>query len=233
MPTLDVCLAPELLPAHDPTGRTVVVIDVLRATSTMVAALAHGVRRIATFDSVEACLALGGEGWLTVAERDGMQVPGVNLGNSPRAYLDGAYAGRDLAMTTTNGTRALQGAAGASEVLIGAFLNRRALADRLRHDGRDVLLLCSGWKGQVNVEDTLLAGALVYDLRDAFSTEHDAPLMAAALYAQAADDPRSAVMASSHVRRLSRLGLSDDLDFCLLDSRYDVVPMQRDGMLVA
>lgn len=126
MRKVEVCFSPELIHLHELEGKIVVVVDIFRATSTMVAALAHGITEIKTFAELEECRAMANHGYLIAGERDGLTAPGFEMGNSPVAYLNGDFAGRKLAMTTTNGTQAIHKSAGALEILIGAFPNLAA-----------------------------------------------------------------------------------------------------------
>ena len=235
MPALDVCFSPELLPLYELGGRVAVVVDVLRATSTMVTALAAGVTRLVPVADVATCRALAAAGYLTAAERDGVQAAGVDLGNSPFAYLDGKVPvrGRAVAITTTNGTRAIELARAADAVVLGAFLNLGAVADFLRRQGKDVLVVCAGWKGQFCLEDTLFGGALAERLAADFDVSgSDATLAARDLWAQAAPDMAAYLLKSAHVRRLNHLEAHQDMAFCLRRDEYDLVPVWRDGEVV-
>lgn len=237
--TVDVCLTPELLPQHgDLRGTAVVVVDVLRATSVMVSALAHGVVRIIPVSELDECAALGrAYGHLTAAERDGRQAEGFDLGNSPFSYQAGGHRGRTLAMTTTNGTLAIRRALaqGAGHLCAGAFLNLSAVAAWVRAHGSPVLVVCAGWKGAFNLEDTLFAGALTQTLAPDFRPASDAALAARALWQAAATDPYEFLQESSHVQRLARLSadLRRDVQFCLEPDHYTVVPEWQGDALVA
>ncbi len=235
---IDVCLTPELLHQHGDLRHTaVVVVDVLRATSVMVTALAHGVARIIPVSELEECAALGRDfGHLTAAERDGQQAPGFDLGNSPFAFQAGAYRGRTLAMTTTNGTLAIRRALmqGAEHLCAGTFLNLSAVAAWVRAHHGPALVVCAGWKGAINLEDTLFAGALVAALAPDFTPASDAAIAARQLWAAAKADAYTFLQESSHVQRLARLSeaLQRDVQFCLEIDRYTVVPMWREDALV-
>ncbi len=237
--TIDVCLTPELLHQHgNLAATTVVVVDVLRATSVMVAALAHGVVQIVPVAELAECAALGrAHGYLTAAERDGQQAPGFDFGNSPFSYQTPAVSGRALAMTTTNGTLAIRRALdqGARRLCAGAFLNLSAVAAWVRAAGQPVLVVCAGWKGAVNLEDTLFGGALVQALAPDFAPASDAALAARHLWVAAAPDPYGFLQESSHVQRLARLSesLRRDVAFCLTPDQYSLVPHWHDGALVA
>ncbi len=231
MKTIEVCLSPELMHVYPATDRTVVIADILRATSCMVTALAHGVAGIKPFASLEECLAMKAHGYLTAGERNGEKVPGFDLGNSPFEYMDEALRGKLIAFTTTNGTQAIAKSAGAKKIIIGSFLNFSAVAEHLRQDQNSVLIVCAGWKGKVNLEDTLFAGALSYLLRTHYNFECDAPLIAEATYLQGRHDLIEAVSHASHTRRLNRLNIFKDISFCLTPDQYPVVPCLHNGMI--
>ncbi|MBW3545965.1 MAG: 2-phosphosulfolactate phosphatase [Bacteroidetes bacterium] len=230
---IDVCLSPELLNLYELQGQIVVVVDILRATSCMVTALAEGVESIQPVATLDQCTQLGKRGYLTAAERGGQQVEGFDLGNSPRAYLSRAYAGKKVAITTTNGTLAItKSAPYAKQVLIGAFLNLGALAEYLRQQPEDVLLLCAGWKGKVNMEDSLFAGALVDMLTASHEPCCDAPLAVKTLYNTVKEDLHGYLMQASHARRLSKFGVEEDIRFCLETDMYKVIPVLKGDELM-
>lgn len=232
MPSIDVCFSPELLHLYDLKGKAVVAVDVLRATSTMVTAFAEGASHIFPVMELEECRGFSERGCLTAAERNGIKAEGFDLGNSPFAYMNGNVAGRDIAITTTNGTRAIRLSEAAEEIVVGAFLNLQAVANHLRELNLDVLVVCAGWKGQFNLEDTLFAGALVERLNDSFGYEHDSALAALYLYQTAKQDLVEFLRQSSHVRRLEHLEIHKDIEFCLRHDVYDVLPVWRHDRLV-
>ncbi|GAA3949425.1 2-phosphosulfolactate phosphatase [Hymenobacter algoricola] len=236
MPALDICFSPELLPLFDLRGRVAVVVDILRATSSMVTALAAGVTHIVPCSELAECRALAAQGYLTAAERDGVQAAGVDLGNSPFGYLDGVVpvAGRAVAITTTNGTRAIHLALTADAVVLGAFLNLAAVADFLRRQNKDVVVVCAGWKGNFCLEDTLLGGALAARLQPDFdTTSSDATLAALDLWQAAKADVGGYLLKSAHVRRLNSLESHQDMAFCVKPDAYDLVPIWQEGRIVA
>ena len=231
---IDVCVSPELLNLYDLRGKLVVVVDIFRATSCMVTALSEGVERIHPVATLDECQDLAKTGYLTAAERGGEQVEGFDLGNSPRAYLNKAYADKKVAVTTTNGTLAItKSAPYAEQVLIGAFLNISALAEYLKAQEEDVLILCAGWKGKVNMEDTLFAGALVDRLADTHALACDAPLASQTLYKCVKEDLHAYLMRSSHAQRLSKFGVEEDIKFCLKEDLYTTIPILKGDELVS
>ncbi|ARS37660.1 2-phosphosulfolactate phosphatase [Pontibacter actiniarum] len=232
MASIDVCFSPELLHLYDLKGKAVVAVDILRATSTMVTAFAHGVANIFPVMDLEECRGYAAQGCLTAAERNGIKAEGFDLGNSPFGYMGGSVQGRDIAITTTNGTRAIRLSEAAEEIIVGAFLNLQAVADYLAALQLDVLVVCAGWKGQFNLEDTLFAGALVERLQGKFSTENDSTLAALYLYQTAKADLVAFLRQSSHVRRLEHLEIHKDIEFCLRHDAFNVLPVWRQDRLV-
>lgn len=234
MKQLDVCLTPDLLHLHNLNNSIVVVADIFRATSCMVTALAYGVKSITPVASVEECKFLQDKGFIAAAERDARKVEGFDLDNSPFSYMNERLIGSQIAMTTTNGTLSISKAkASAVKVMIGSFLNLGALVNQLKSEQYDILVLCAGWKGRPNLEDTLFAGALADALKDQFMLPEDGTLMAQRLYLQSKDNLLASVSNSSHVRRLQRLGIQKDISYCLQTDLYDVVPVLRGTTLVA
>src|SRR5438105_2668623 len=147
------------------TGTTAVVVDVLRATTTIVHALAAGCTCVRPCATVEEARELAGQmragRALLGGERGGVPLPGFDLGNSPQEYTAKRCRGCTLVLTTTNGTRALLQAAEAERVLLAAFVNFSAICEQLRLDARPLHIVCAGDEGEPCLEDTLLAGALV------------------------------------------------------------------------
>ncbi|RDC63542.1 2-phosphosulfolactate phosphatase [Adhaeribacter pallidiroseus] len=232
MPLLDVCFTPELIHLYALKGRVVVVVDILRATSTMVTGLAHGLEKIIPVSTLAECQQLAKHGYLTAAERDGKKADGFDLGNSPFSYMEDLVKGKTLAMTTTNGTHAIRLSEAADQVVAGAFLNVSSVAAYLTTQQKDVLVVCAGWKGKFNLEDTLFAGALAHKLQGNFEFENDATLAAAHLYAAAQNDLMEYLSKASHVQRLQNLHIIKDIAFCLQQDVYEVVPVLEGNYLV-
>lgn len=218
---------------YDVADKSIVVVDILRATSSMTTAFAHGIESIYPVAKLDECREMKTKGFLIAGERDGVKVEDFDLGNSPFEYMAENLKGKQIAFTTTNGTQAIAKSFGAKEIIIGAFLNLSAVADHLVKSNNDILIVCAGWKGKVNLEDTVFAGALVEKLNDKFSLACDAPLAARHLYNCAKDDMIRFLSASSHVRRLNRLNIHEDMAFCLTIDKYRVVPVLKDGVLRA
>jgi 2-phosphosulfolactate phosphatase len=210
-------------------ARTVVVIDVLRATSTITEALVNGARSVLPVATVEDAARMaeqiGRDAVLLCGERDTLPIGGFHLGNSPLEFTADRVGGKTLVMTTTNGTAALLAAAGADRCYIGSLLNATAVAQRLAAEGGDALLLCSGREGAFAFEDAFCAGRIVRRVGALVEglTGNDAAAAAVRLSARPAT-PRT-LARSAAGRRLRQIGREDDVVFCAAEDRHDAVPV--------
>ena len=231
---IEVCLSPALLEFYAIENSIVVVIDILRATSSMVYGIDNGATAIIPVAQVEECLAYKHHGHLLAAERNGEVVAGYDFGNSPFSYTREKVGGKTVVLTTTNGTKALHMARErAAEVVIGSFLNLQSLSSWIKSENKDLLLLCAGWKDQVNLEDTLFAGAVVEQVRNAFQEFDDSSVLAEDLYKLAQKDLRAYMNKSSHSHRLAALNIEEDVKFCLQLDICQAIPVLRGDALVA
>lgn len=232
MKTIDVCLTPDLLHLYNVEDKIVVVVDILRATSCMTTAIAHGVESIVPVASVEKCQAWQQQGLLAAAERNGIMIEGFDLGNSPFSYMNPEIKGKSIAVTTTNGTQAISKSQRAKKLIIGSFLNLSAVVSFLQNQAEDILIVCAGWKGRFNLEDTVFAGAVAERLTAQFTAACDSTLAAVSLYHAARHNLMSFLSNSSHVQRLARLEIHEDVEFCLTIDRYDAIPVLHGKKLV-
>ena len=212
---LEVCLTPALLHLHDIKDSIVVVIDIFRATSSICYGIDNGAEAIIPVATIEACKSYSHSDFLLAAERDGKVVEGFDFGNSPFSYTSEKVSGKTIVLTTTNGTHAINMSRGANKIVIGSFLNIAALCDWIKTQPNDVLLLCSGWKDKVNLEDTLFAGGVVHHLKNESYILDYAGIASEDLYMMAKDDLRSYLKKTSHSERLKKLGIEEDIKFCL------------------
>jgi len=235
---VQVHLLPELVPPGGLSGATAVVVDVLRATTTMIAALAAGctdVRPCRTIEEAkELADGLGIGRALLGGERGGVRIEGFDLGNSPLEYTAAVCRGRTLVMTTSNGTRALLRAAEADRVLVAGFVNFSAVCARLREDSRPVHLVCAGTDGAVTLEDTLLAGALVEDLcRHVDARLNDSARVARDSFEHHGSRLLAALELSAGARELLELGCRRDIELAAEVDRFELVPeLRRDPLRV-
>ena len=230
---IEVCFTPALLPIYNISNSIVVVIDVFRATSSICYGIDNGAEAIIPVATVEECKSYESKGYLLAAERDGKVVDGFDFGNSPFAYAGEKVNGKTIVLTTTNGTHAInESKKAAYQVIVGSFLNLTAVCDYLKTQDKDVFLLCAGWKNKFNLEDTLFAGAVVYQLKDENYFLDDASVAADDLYQLAKDDLSAYTSKTSHSERLKKLGIEEDIKFCLNVDITSTIPVLKDGRLV-
>ena len=230
--SIQVCLTPALLDTFDLTDKIVVVIDILRATTSMCVALHQGVEHIVPVETLEECESYADKGYIVAAERNGEVINGFAYGNSPYSFMDPSLEGKTLAMTTTNGTRALHAASDAKQIVAGAFANMSVLIDWLVSENENIVLLCAGWKNKINLEDTIFAGAMVEALREHFEPIDDASIIALCLQQAATVDKRFYLENSSHFNRLIRLNLQRDVKYSLRRDTHPVLPFYYNGVLI-
>jgi 2-phosphosulfolactate phosphatase len=232
MKKLSVYLLPTLLDPQDLAGKTAVVVDVLRATTTVIHALAAGATDVIPCLEVEQAQRIAPEvGALAIlgGERGGKAIPGFDLGNSPAEYTRQKVRGKTIVFTTTNGTRALLQCKSASRVLLGAFVNFSAVCRELE-GADDIGILCAGTDGQVTREDVLFAGAVVDDLagRQKYVLNDQAEIAADAWRAAVrvlTDRPLGVTLRNSRGgRNLIEIGQESDIDLAAQLDRFDVVP---------
>ena len=215
-------------------GKIAVVIDVLRATSVITTALANGARSVIPLTTVEeaeqrfsACdtaLTLKG------GERNSVKIEGFDLGNSPLEYKLSVVGDKDIIFTTTNGTQALHSVQGAAETVLACFRNTTAVVDYLLRQQKDVVIVCSGTRGQFSLDDGLCAGRLVGLLKSKAKAElDDISILLSNHYEKSKDNLFGALAECFHVKYLFGLGFYDDIKFCLQTDCVDVIPVYKDG----
>jgi 2-phosphosulfolactate phosphatase len=235
--SLDVAAAPAYTAARAPAS-VVVVLDVLRATSSIVTALDNGAAGMIPVREADEAIAvmrrIGRERVLLCGERDSTLIQGFDLDNSPASYTRERVAGKTLVFTTTNGTRALTEAAhAATTIYCASLLNRKAIVQRLIAAGGDTRLLCSGDRGALSFEDMLGAGAIVealvaHDRRLAIT---DAARVAATVFAANAKRLTTAIASGTHARTLIAAGFARDVATCARIDVSDCVPLYADGVI--
>ncbi len=212
----------------------VIVIDVLRATSAICAAFENGVNSIIPVPTIEEAKEYQKKGYLAGAERKGQIVEGFDFGNSPFSYMNPEFRGKDIVLTTTNGTKSLDVAKDAETVLVASFLNLDAICEWIIKQNKDVVCLCSGWQDNFNLEDTICAGAIsdyLINTGKFYSTE-DSSIAAKYLFQSAKKSHLGFIKSSSHRRRLKNLNLNKDVHYCLTPNQTKVIPILKNGKLV-
>ncbi len=209
------------------------VIDVLRATSTIVTAFYHGCRAVVPVTSVEAAQKevkkYPRDSVLLCGERGGRKIDGFDLGNSPLAYQRKRVENKTLILTTTNGTRALAQCGKAGSTWITCLLNLGAVAAEILKTTGDVTILCAGQEGGESYEDSLCAGLLVDRLQQHAPLTLSETAQRVKTLAQAADGPTFS--ASPHAAHLKNIGFGDDLEFCARLDQFHIVPVYENGTI--
>jgi 2-phosphosulfolactate phosphatase len=233
---------PAVLPPAEGGPDAAVVIDVLRATTTIAWSLQNGAEAIEAFADL-ATLEVAAAAWpaerrLRAGERGGQRVDGYDLGNSPLAVTPELVGGKRIFMSTTNGTRSLAAVRPVPLLLTACLPNRTAVARRLIERGaQEVWIVGSGWEGDYSLEDSLAAGAvaaaaieLALDPHPGITCANDEMLAALALWQQWRHDPEACLRAASHGQRLNRLG-NHDADFacCAAVDSLSIVPIQAEA----
>ena len=236
-PALYTALSPALLHLYDVSSSVVVIIDVLRATSTIATALHNGAKNIIPVDSVAECIRLGKQiASITAGERDGLIAEGLSHGNSPFEYPPEFIGGKTLVLTTTNGTKLLHMALekGAKGIITGSFPNLSAVCDYLIAIKMPVILACAAWKDRMNIEDSLFAGAVISRIKHHFHMNCDSSQVAEIMYNDAKADLYEFMKSknASHYHRLSRLGLEKDIRYCLTPDVANILCLYEGGKLV-
>lgn len=230
----EVFLTPAEMDPASAQDAAVVVVDVVRATTTIVEALASGARAIypaaSTEDAVKLAASLGREDTLLCGERGTVKVEGFDLGNSPAEFTPEAVAGKRLVMSTTNGTVALTRVQEAPRVIVGAFTNLGAVCDALRPHPH-VMVVCAGRQGRFALDDALCAGHLLRRLGG--EREMNDGARAAWALAGVMEPGAETLAATEAGRAVSAHGLASDLDICGQVDRHALVPELRDQALVA
>jgi 2-phosphosulfolactate phosphatase len=234
---IDVALTPEEVRGIPLAGVTAVVIDVVRASTTIVAALAGGARAVVPVATPDEARALGRRDALGPVliggERGGAPPPGFHHGNSPAEYTPDRVRGRTVVFTTTNGTRALLALAGACRVAVGGFVNAAAVVTWAEAERGDVLLVCAGERGRFCLEDAVCAGLLVSRLAGKGGALTDAARAARTLWERYASDLGAMLADAAWAQALVGQGRGADLPLCVALDVHGVVPILRDGALVA
>ncbi len=235
---IDVYFTPDSVTQKKIDGRQVVVIDALRASSTIVTALANGARAVIPVSesamAVEVRTKLGSEHVLLGGEQGGIKIENFDLGNSPLEYKSEVVNDKIVAMSTTNGTRPFTMFRYNRAVRVGSFLNLSATVKQICASGLDLAFICSGNNGDFSLEDTLVAGGIIDKLADSTISEielNDSAKLAALHFSANRDRLLESFQESEHGKRLVSLGFSDDVTYCARIDVFDISPQFEDGQI--
>ena len=231
---LEVCLSPAIYDKHADDENLVVIVDILRATSSICAAIHNGVKKLIPVATVEEAREMKLRGYMVASERDGYVLDFADFGNSPFNFIPEIVKDKEIVYSTTNGTRCIHMASHSKAVVIGSFLNISSLADWLIAQNAPVLIFCASWKDRFSLEDTVFAGALAERLLDSgkFESICDAVTASIDLWNLAKGDLKSYILKSAQKTRLASKGLDDCIDYCLTADQTDVIPAFIDESLI-
>ncbi|MCU0472280.1 MAG: 2-phosphosulfolactate phosphatase [Bacteroidales bacterium] len=231
---LETCFSPALYENDQHAGSVVVIIDILRASSSICTAFENGALSLIPVSEVSEAKEYKNKGYLVAAERDGYVLDFADFGNSPFNFTRERVEGRTIVYSTTNGTSIINLASSAGTVVIGSFLNITALSDWLISGGKDIVLFCAGWKNRFNLEDTICAGAIAERLMKSnlFTTICDSTLAAIDLWELAKDNLQGYIEKVAQRTRLRDKGLDDCIEFCLTADFTKKIPAIKSGILV-
>jgi 2-phosphosulfolactate phosphatase len=209
--------------------KVVVVIDILRATSTISTILANGAKAVIPVNEESIARDYKSKGYLVGGERDGETIEGFDFGNSPFHYKQSIVADQEIVLSTTNGTKCIEMSAHAHQVIVGSFLNLSAVIKHLKYAQKDIVLFCAGWKNKVNLEDSLFAGAVANTFLD--ETLDDSTLLCIDAYNAAKDNLFKALQNSNHFQRLASKGVTRDIEYCCEVDLINTVGILKDGKI--
>jgi len=231
---LEVCLSPAIYDKHADDKNIVVIVDILRATSSICAAIHNGVKSILPVATVEEALEMKKQGFMVASERDGYVLDFADFGNSPFNFSPEIVEGKEIVYSTTNGTRCIDMASHSKAVVIGSFLNISSLADWLIQQNEPVLIFCASWKDRFSLEDTVFAGALSERLLNSrkFESVCDAVTASLDLWSLAKNDLYGYIQKSAQKERLASKGLDDCIEYCLTADQTCVIPVFQEDRLI-
>ena len=216
-------------------GKTVIIIDVLRATSVMTTALANGVKAIYPYKDIESVLKNSklDKNPLLCGERKGLKIEGFDCGNSPLEYPRELVEGRNMYMTTSNGTRAIEKSAdGAERIYISAFLNVGRVAKQIVEDNRDVVIVCSGTDDNFSLDDALCAGEIIKRAVKEKDIELSDMAIGLKFIADNSKDIPTTLKGTKHYEYLKSIGFTGDMEHCFTMDKYDILPFYNDGKII-
>lgn len=235
--TIDVFYSLHSFQEDELRDKTVVIIDVLRASSTIVTAFMNGAKAIIPVgdmgEASKIAQNVDSDNYLLCGEKDGEKIEGYDLGNSPLEYKKEIVEGKNLIFNTTNGTKAIKKSLGSSKTYIASFLNVSAIVDELKKQENEIVLVCAGWKGRLAFEDMLLAGNIIHLLSDGSlpNGSRDGAKVAFGLYDKFGDDISTVIHQSNHATRLKDIIGTSDIDYCCQVDITDMLPRLKEGMI--
>jgi len=236
MKTIETCFSPALFEPENNKGKIIVIIDILRATSSICTAFANGAEAIIPVAETEEAKSYKDKGYLVAAERNGIKLDFADFGNSPFNFTREMVGGNTIVYSTTNGTGLIDLAltANPATIVVGSFLNISSLIRWIDRQEQNITLLCAGWKKRFNLEDTVFVGTVAERLMKTgrYSTNCDSTHAAMDLWSIAKNDLRGYIEKVAHRSRLREQQLDDCIDFCLQHDFTSCVPILQNGCFI-
>lgn len=234
---IDVFFSVQAFQEEDLRGKSAVIIDVLRASSSIVTAISNGAKKIIPVedmsDASKIAQTMDQSDYLLCGEKGGVKIDGYDLGNSPLEYTKEVIADKTMIFNTTNGTKAIKKANLANRIYVGTFLNQQSILNALEKHDDEVVLICSGWRGRLALEDTMFAGSLIHKMcnGDLPDKTKDGAKVAFGLFEKFGDALEETIKKSDHAHRLRNLVPEGDIPFCCKVDEFDVLPGMKDGII--
>ncbi len=232
---VDVILTAGEIKAEKIKDKIVVIIDVLRATSVMVTAIANGAKAIYPYKDIESVLenCKKSNSYVLGGERKGLKIEGFDFGNSPLEYTKEMVNGKDVFMTTSNGTRAIENSAnGSKKLFIACFLNIESVVNKLIEENQDTVIICSGTNDEFSLDDALCAGEIVKRLAEKVKDIKLSDIsLGVKIIAENSKGIEDTLTGSKHFEYLKSIGFYGDMNHCFSIDKFDIVPEYRDGVI--
>lgn len=231
---IETCYSPTLFEFFENKDAIVVVTDILRATTSICNAFTNGVQTIIPVKTEEEAKSFQKQGYLIAAERNGIKLDFADFGNSPENFSKEIVGGKNIVYSTTNGTKTIQMGQNCKAVAIGSFSNFSVLVDWIKNQNSDVILLCAGWKGKYNIEDSIFAGAVAAKLLASgnYETICDSTVAAIDMWNNHKNDLRDFIELCAQRTRLKKNGVDGCIDFCFTMDTCPYVPIYENGKIV-
>ncbi len=233
---ISVYATPDSIMERDLKEQVVVVIDVLRATSTMITALYNGCKEVIPVKEIEEAINMSKnydkDAYLLCGERNSQPIDGFHLSNSPLEYIRDVVEGKTILFTTTNGTRAMKMTSDARSVLVCGMINVDSVAEYILAQGCDTVFVCAGTEGKFSLDDCITAGAVISRIKAKTHVElDDLARVAVDAYDNANGRLHEALKDTVHYKKLAALGLTGDLEYCLTENAAPVICLYQDGVV--